>query len=231
MRFSPTRSRDYLSLFPLALALAAALLAACSSGGPADDTCQSAPAEKAVSDSSAAMARVERFRFKLTHDTGSTAVGGGLTDRLQLKAEADFGRVFVKVEAIVIEGQTWMTNPLTGNWSELAPEDSPFGFLDPPTFVANILGEVVDVCYFESDQSKSGPIVVQGKAASEQFATLVGVVEPGSTLDVTMWLDRDTDTLVKTRITGKLQPEDDESYVRVIELSDFDASIAIEPPL
>lgn len=221
------------------LALVTAALAACSSG-PSDDTCQVEPAEEVLAQSRAAMREVERFQFSLTHPEGATAVGGGLTvrradgavigsERLQLEAEADFGRLFVRVEAIVIDGQTWMTNPLTGNWGEIEPEESPFGFLDPPVVVANILGEVSEVCYFESDQSDDSTVIT-GKVASEALAPLVGAVAPGSVLDVRLTFDSETSRLTVSRIAGKLQDEDEESFVRLIELSGFGSNITIEPP-
>ena len=227
-------------LVPLAFAVAA--LAACSSSGPADDTCQVEPAEDILAKSRVAMAQVESFNFKLTHPEGATAIGGGLTvskaegsvigsEKMQLKAEANLGRAFVKIQAIVIDGQTWMTNPLTENWAPLAPEDSPFSFLDPPRLVSNILGEVTNACYVESEQSGGDSIVITATVPSEALAPLVGVVQEGSTLNVRLTFDKETSTLTSARISGQLQVEDEADYVRLIELSDFDSNIVIEPPL
>lgn len=232
--------KGLVTFFLIPIALSAIVIAACSSE-PSDDTCQTPPAEDIVAKSQFAMANVESFNFKLTHPEGATSVGGGLTvrnaegsvigsQRMQLEAEADLGRLFVRVEAIVIQGETWMTNPITGNWNKLAPNDSPFGFLDPPVLVSNILGDVSEACYFESDQSDD-EVVITAKVASESMAPLVGVVQEGSTLDVRLTFDRETSTLTSARITGILQMEDEANFVRLIELSDFDSEITIEPPL
>lgn len=240
MRTFFTPGRGLVTFLLVPFAVTAMVIAACSSETP-DDTCQTAPAEEIVAKSQIAMANVESFNFKLTHPEGATSVGGGLTvrnaegsvigsERMQLEAEADLGRLFVRVDAIVIQGETWMTNPITGNWNRLAPNDSPFGFLDPPVLVSNILGDVSDACYFESDQSDD-EVVITANVVSEVMAPLVGVVQEGSTLEVRLTFDRQTSTLTSARISGILQVEDEVDFVRLIELSDFDSEIVIEPPL
>ncbi len=222
-------------------AIALAIFVACGSGDDATPTPESIFPPQALENTRAAMAEVPEFEFKLTHPKGSTSLPGGLSLRsatgavivprqLSVSAGADLGRLFVKVDAVVIDGETWMTNPLTRNWASIAPEDSPFSFLDPVQLVTDVLDSTTDPAY-PADSSSDGEIILlDGKVPSEALRALVGTVLPGEILDVRMHVDRGTSLLHTAVITGRLQPEDEADYVRRIDF-EFDGDISIEPPL
>jgi len=187
-----------------------------------------------------AMAGLDSFSFELTHESGHTTLSGALelnkagglvtTNGLDLKAEATIGRAFVRVEAVVIDEQTWMTNPLTGNWSEIPPEESPFSFLDPVRLVADILGSTQNAVYPEV-QPGNGVLQIHGNIPAEALISLVGSVEPGAVTDVVLSLEPETYRLKKVVITGVAQPEDEPGTIRVIDLTDFNVETTLEPPI
>ena len=197
------------------------------------------PAE-VVALSQHAMSALDSFSFQLTHDVGHTTLSGALqltragglvaTNGLDLEAEANIGRAFVRVEAVVIGEQTWMTNPLTGVWSEIAPEDSPFSFLDPVKLVADILGDTEQATY-PTDSSSAGNVIVIGTIPAESLAALVGSVDPTAVPNVELTLDSNSKRLNKIVITGVVQPEDESNTIRVITLSEFDQQVSLEPPI
>jgi hypothetical protein len=197
-------------------------------------------AELAVEQSKVAMAALDSFNFELTHDSGFTTLSSALqlsrasgivaTDSLDLEAEANIGRAFVRVEAVVIRDRTWMTNPLTGVWSEIAPEDSPFSFLDPVKLVADILGATQNPAY-PFDGESTGEITVTGSIPAPTLAALVGTVNPDAVPSVELTLDPANYVLKKIIISGNVQPEDEPNTVRVITLSEFDKPVSIEPPI
>lgn len=197
-------------------------------------------ASEAVNQSKAAMAALESFSFELTHDSGFTTLSSSLRlsrasgivalDGLDLEAEANIGRAFVRIEAVVIDEQTWMTNPLTGVWSEIASEDSPFSFLDPVKLVADILGETQQPVYPRDDES-TGDITVTGSIPAPTLAALVGRVDPDAVPNVELTLDQASYVLKRIIISGNVQPEDEPDTVRVITLSEFDKPVSIEPPI
>jgi hypothetical protein len=186
------------------------------------------------------MAALDSFNFELTHDSGFTTLSSALqlsrasgivaTDSLDLEAEANIGRAFVRVEAVVIRDRTWMTNPLTGVWSEIAPEDSPFSFLDPVKLVADILGATQNPAY-PFDGESTGEITVTGSIPAPTLAALVGTVNPDAVPSVELTLDPANYVLKKIIISGNVQPEDEPNTVRVITLSEFDKPVSIEPPI
>ncbi|MDE0592753.1 MAG: LppX_LprAFG lipoprotein [Dehalococcoidia bacterium] len=198
-------------------------------------------AAEVVELSKTSMGNIDSFSFQLTHDSGHTTLSGALqltlaggfvaTDGLDLEAEASIGRLFVKVEAVVIEEQTWMTNPITGVWSEIAPEDSPFAFLDPVKLVADILGDTQQATYAKDDQASNGDIEISGKIPAKSLAALVGYVNPDAIPNVVLTIDSSSNLLKKIIISGVVQSEDEPGTIRVITLSDFDEPSTIEPPI
>lgn len=236
----------------LAVALAVFVAVGCSkSSGTEADSVRAEPiatttpvptvtAPEAVALSHDAMAELASFRFELTHDSGFTALAGGLElsrasglvaqNGLDLEAEAKIGRAFVRIEAIVIDEQTWMTNPLTGAWSEIPPEESPFSFLDPVKLVADILGDTRDAVYLDSPNSND-ELTITGRLPATTLAALVGSVDPDAVPAVTLSLSAKTYLLNKIVIFGVAQREDDENTIRVITLSEFDKPVSLEPPI
>ena len=246
------RARQILKTLLLAAALAVFVAVGCSksSGTEAesarrDPTATTPPvptvtAPEAVALSRDAMAELASFSFELTHDSGFTALAGGLElsraggvvaqNGLDLEAEAKIGRAFVRIEAMVIDERTWMTNPLTGAWSEIPPEESPFSFLDPVKLVADILGDTRDTAYLDSPGSNN-ELTITGRIPATTLAALVGTVDPDAVPAVTLLLDAETYLLNKIVISGVAQPEDDENTTRVITLSEFDKPVSLRPPI
>ncbi|MDG0866203.1 LppX_LprAFG lipoprotein [Candidatus Lucifugimonas marina] len=196
-------------------------------------------ATEAVELARKSMADLQSFSFQLTHDSGHTTLSGALeltravglvaTNGLDLEAEANIGRAFVRVEAVVIGEQTWMTNPLTGVWSEIAPEDSPFSFLDPVKLVADILGDTQNSAY--PDSHATDELQILGTIPAQSLAALVGTVDPEANPEVVLFISPNNNLLQKIVINGIVQPEDEAGTIRVITLSEFDKQVSLEPPI
>lgn len=199
-------------------------------------------ATETIALSRAAMIALDSFNFQLTHESGHTTLSGALQltragglvaiNGLDIEAEANIGRAFVKVKAVVIGEQTWMTNPLTGVWSEIAAEDSPFSFLDPVKLVADILGDTQQAAYSSDSKSASaGDLIVTGTIRAQSLAALVGSVDLDAVPSVVLTLDLRNKRLKKIVISGPVQPEDESDTIRVITLSEFDEPVSLEPPI
>jgi hypothetical protein len=238
----PKRIRTIsLSLGAVALLTLLGVFAGCGSDAPVATVAPpQVTAQEAVELSKSAMGNLDSFSFELTHDSGFTTLSSSLEltrasgivsqGGLDLEAEANIGRAFVRVEAIVIDEQTWMTNPLTGVWSEIPPEDSPFSFLDPVKLVADILGETQGP-FFGGLLGSGGEITVTGKIPATTLAALVGRVDPDAVPDVVLTIDSSDYLLNKIIISGNVQPEDEPDTIRVITLSEFDKPVSLEPPI
>ena len=243
------RARQVLNALALVAAITVAVVAAAGCSKTPEPPAESVSARsaeptvtapEAVAKSRNAMAELDNFRFELTHDSGFTSLSGGLEltraeglvtqNGLDIEAEAKIGRAFVRVEAIVIDDRTWMTNPLTGAWSEIPPEDSPFSFLDPVKLVADILGDTQGATYQEKPRADAD-LTITGRIPATTLAALVGVVDPDAVPAVTLTLSAGTYLLKKIVIVGVTQPDDDENTTRVISLSEFDNTVSLKPPI
>ncbi len=227
--------------------LAVGGLVACAQDPPPTPTVVPTPtpepirAYEVVANAAAAMGQVSSFRFRLTHPAGSTELLGGLAleradgafvtpDQLSVEADAYLGTLFVGVEAIVIGNQHFITNPLSGEWSEVSPEDSPLSFLNPAGLIANILGLVREADY--ASLPKPGEdLVIEAVISSYALSPLVGDVIEGVDLDLVLTFDPASFVLKSARISGLLQEPDEPDAVRLVELTDFNSEIEIVPPI
>ena len=151
-------------------------------------------------------------------------------DQLSVMADAQLAGIFVGVEAVVLGDRHFMTNPLSGEWAELSPEESPFAFLDISGLIANILG-LVRQSEYVSQPVPGEEIVIQAVIRSYALASLVGDVVEGLDLDLVLTFDPDTFVLKSARISGRLQEGDEPSAVRLVELTDVNTDIEIKPPI
>jgi hypothetical protein len=227
--------------------LAVGGLVACAQDPPPTPTVVPTPtpepirAYEVVANAAAAMGQVSSFRFRLTHPAGSTELLGGLAleradgafvtpDQLSVEADAYLGTLFVGVEAIVIGNQHFITNPLSGEWSEVSPEDSPLSFLNPAGLIANILGLVREADY--ASLPKPGEdLVIEAVISSYALSPLVGDVIEGVDVDLVLTFDPASFLLKSARISGLLQEPDEPDAVRLVELTDFNSEIEIVPPI
>ncbi len=188
------------------------------------------------------MAALDSFRFRLTHRSGATVLPGGFAvneaegtvdnpDRLALTADTVFGGAFIKIDAVVLPDVTYMTNPLTRNWNEIAPEESPFAVFDPSGLIADILAQVESNHFAGESPIVDGRYRLAGTIPGEALRALVGDVEPGRVLEYEMSIDPAAFHMLEVRLIGALNPQEVEGVDRTIELSEFDAPVTIEPPI
>ncbi len=198
-------------------------------------------AEDILVQASDAMSAASSFSFVMSHPSGTTSLPGGLfltradgavvsPDRLVVNAEANYGRVFVNVSGIVIGEKAYMTNFLTGAWSRVAPEDSPFAFLDPVSLVSDLITKV-EAPRFGGDAGVAGATVITGTMPAKPFEALVGTVDETRTVAVRLTFDAETLLLKQVLIEGALQVEDGPRASRLVEFSMYGENIAIEPPV
>ena len=189
-----------------------------------------------------AIAALESFHFRLTHSSGMTVLPGGFAvrdaegtidnpDRLALTSDTVFGGVFIKIDVVVLPNVTYMTNPLTGNWNEITPEESPFAVFDPSGLIADILEQVESNQFAGESPVVDGLYRLSGTIPGGALRGLVGDVESGRTLKYQMSIDPTAFHMLEVRLIGALNPSEDAGVDRTIELSQFDVPVNIESPI
>ena len=178
--------------------------------------------------------------FLLEHENGFTEALGGLEltrvegaiteTGMSIAAEANLGRIYIEVEAILIGTNTWLTNPLTGEWELLPDEQNPIGFLQPIAAVKGVLEGLTEAEYIEPPEPGKDYRITSPLRA-EALKPLLGEIIPDSTGVAEVVIDHESFEMKSARIAGALQINDNEQTVRILEMSRYGEEFVIEQPI
>lgn len=190
------------------------------------------------------MAELSSFRFKLSHPRGVTRLPGGIAleradgsvvapDSYEISAEASFGRSLIKLSAVVIGTDTYITNPLTGAWIKASGRDSPLSAANPAELIGEMLRSVEALEYSETPGA-NGEYAIKGRASPAVLQSFVGAAADERMIEVLLTVDASTFYVKRVRLTGGVtesEPAEPSETVREFRLFDFNSSIQIRPPL
>ena len=178
--------------------------------------------------------------FLLEHENGFTEALGGLEltrvegaiteTGMSITAEANLGRIYIEVDAILIGTSTWLTNPLTGEWELLPNEENPIGFLQPIAAVRGVLEGLTAAEFIEPPEPGTDYLMTSPLKA-EALKSLLGEIIPDGTGVAEVVIDHKTFEMKSARITGALQIRDSETTVRILEMSRYGEEFVIEQPI
>jgi hypothetical protein len=205
-----------------------------------------------------AMLALNSFHFKLETVEGKTV----FQDALELKTvEGDVVRptnfqasvavnlaiLDVTLEAVSVDGNIWVKNPIGGGDSfiQVTGEGSdfelpPMEFLNPDSLVQRALTYLENLQIEGTEEIDGQELTVMtgtfdpaqvmstGTPTAPESMILSAASQP---LDVKLWID-DQDRLVRIEFDGALFAfeEDSGRLVRRITFSEFDSAVTIEPP-
>lgn len=215
--------------------LAAVLLSACGEDEPA--VSPSTLLERAA-------VRIEEahsFRFLLEFEGGSAEILRGLQmrraegafaglDSLEAQVLVAAGPIDARVDIRVVDGESWMTNPLSQRW-ERTPL-SVASLFDLSTGVTALMRSAQNPRHAGADAIDGVPVRrIEGDLPSERFTLLP--VPPGQTLQASAWIGTQDDLVRRLEVRGHGAPfantSTTEGKVR-ITLSRFDEPVVIEAP-
>jgi hypothetical protein len=232
--------RSHLLLLLLVLA---SLAAAC---GSSEEPTSTLPpdAEVVLEVSAEAMGSVQSVRFKIERSGAPVYIDNLDTLNFAL-AEGQFaapssanavvtlavGNINAQIGAIAIDGQTWLTNPITGEWDE-APSGYDF---DPATLFDPELGwrpllasGLSDVEWIGETTKNSEPRYhIRALADEDRVALILAGLIRRQPVDLDMWIDPETGYVREAELSTVHEGQTSDWY---IEFSEFDAPIEIAPP-
>lgn len=226
---------------PVLLALAAivALTAACNG----DETVEvpDIDAREVLDQSAERMEALESFAFEVEHENGTTEIVGGLgmvsatgavqgTERMRLEVEARFANTNIQSGLVILPGESYLQNPITGRWQRQDDLDIS-EFFDPASGVTALMRGTTAVEVVGSEAV--GGVDCYQLEATLDSADLVGFVgnaEPGREVTAHLWVGVDDLLVRRIELAGPLAPDDAGDIVRRITLSDFDADVEITAP-
>ena len=184
------------------------------------------------------MESLTSFHFRLRHKSGNTPLLRNLAideaegdvikpDQLSTDFNGVFGGFAIKSSLVTLGDDSYMTNPLTGQWEGVPTEISPLGFFNPSEGIAAMLKQV-EPTGLRPD--RDGVHRVNGRLPAEALSPLLGGTVKGAIVDVELEIDKVEYYLVKVTIAGRVTELEPDGTVRVIELSRFNEPLVIEAP-
>ena len=222
----------------LAASLMAVALAGCAFGSSPEPTPTPVSPDVLLAESGAAMSALRSFRFSLAHNKDGTPLADNLTvseaegavvspDRITVEFSGTFGSFSIRSGIVSIGADSYMTNPLTGEWESVASGVSPLAFFDPQSGVGAMMRSVENPTLASvSDDA----FVVAGDLAVSVLAPILGGAATDGDVRAELTIAADTRLLEKAVIEGRVTADETDGLIRTIELWDFDAPISIEPP-
>jgi lipoprotein LprG len=132
----------------------------------------------------------------------------------------------VELGAISIGDRTWLTNPLSGAWGELAPGVgfNPAVVFDPSQGWAPLLADLGGVTVVGRENGRDH---LTGTIPADRVKSLTAGLVGDQAVTLGLWLDPGDGHILRAELatTGDSGVTD-----WVIELSEFDKPVTIEPP-
>ena len=185
---------------------------------------------------------LQSVSFVLEHTVGATVLTSGIEmrraygnvvipGRFDVTVEAQAGNLYIELGAASIDGVTYMTNPITGQWAETPPESIPINLVTLGSTLAGIVEAVrAPELRGESVLDGAGVYQISGGIRSEDLRELVPNAAAGYAVGLEVWLEREGGMLRRATITGRVTGDDAAEAQRVLTLDDVNRAITITPP-
>ena len=228
----------------LALSTLLALLSACSQ----QPTATPMPSPTPVDPKAELRRTVERLlalesvSFVLEQTVGATTLSPGIEmnraygtvivpGKFDVTVEAEVANLYVELGMASIDGVSYMTNPITGQWAVVPAESIPINLLTLGSTLAGVV-EAVQWPELLGKSALDGVDVyhIRGSILSEDLLELVPGADEGYPVMLEMWMEQQSGTLLKATITGQVTDDDVPDALRVLTLDNINQPATIEPP-
>jgi hypothetical protein len=226
------------------LIVATTLLASACAGETETATTLAPEPDVVLAAAASAMGSVDYVLFKI--ERGGAPVYIDPLDTLNFsKAEGQFaapssanavvtlqvGNLNAQIGAVAIDGNTWLTNPITGAW-----EDAPEGYdFDPTTLFDPELGwrpllaeGLSDVVWIGEEERDNEPRYhIRATADEDRVALILAGLINKQAVDLDMWIDPETGYVREAELSTVFEGQTSDWS---IEFSEFDKPVEITPP-
>jgi LppX_LprAFG lipoprotein len=225
--------RDALKL----LAIAGVGLVACKPAKPPALT-----AADIIQNSSVALKAVKAVHFKLAATGGMMSIGTGLVaksiegdvvqpDRLKGTAVSTFGKVTVEISFVVIGANQFITNPITKQWQALPATNAAPNLLDPDKGAASLISQATNLTKLDNHTVGGTDCYhLTATIPASLVAGLVGAAGGTSLLASEIWIATSDSLPRQINLAGPVTSDEPPAIQRILELSNFNESITIDPP-
>ena len=216
------------------------------SGQPSSPAPTQAPVspEALLRDVAAQVRSLESASFVLDHQAGSTVLSPGLVmnrvsgdmetpDKVHLVVEAELvsPKAYVELEMVGVEDRFYTSDPVTGEWRQIPPEERPLNYNNLAATLADIIVSVQTPIYLEMRNADGfASTGLEGTVRSEDLAALIPGASEGLDVAVELWLDEKDGTLRQVVLTGPVLSTDAPETVRRLTLDNLNEPVDISIP-
>ena len=226
-------------------AVACAVLGAACGGDDGEPEGEPLPAdaETIIAASAAAMGEVTSVRFEIERsgapvyiDSFESLTLERIVGRFAAPTSADAaltvtvdGSLTTKLGAVAIDDMVWLSNPVTGEFEELAPgyDLDPSTFFDPEGGWRPLLAEFDDVVLVGSEYRGGQRYHLRGVAPAERIENVTAGLVEDQDVEIDLWVRRDTGLVTAVELSTRV---DDDVTDWVLELSGYGDDFTIEAP-
>lgn len=155
-------------------------------------------------------------------------------DRVWTEFQAEVVGRAITLQLITIADQTWLTNILTGAWGAAPTEFAyrPDVLFDTQNGIGPVMGRVEDVQRLEDAVLDDRPVYhLRAEVEESVIGPLTYYTLKGSPVVVDLWIDQETDDLLRVQLTEPRTTDKPNPAVWTLDLSDHGEQVTIEPPL
>jgi len=227
------------ALLPICGLLALMCLQTACGGGDASNV---PDAKQLLSDAQAAIQKAKSYHFNLVAENPGTtdnvvvkdADGDVLVpDKLQAQGDVLLLGNAAQVKLIAIGDKQYITDPITGQWTQAPGVFDPRKLSNPQTGIAAILGHIQNPST-PTDSNVDGTACwsTSGKLDAQYVAAITGSETPaGSTVDVTTCIGKSDKLPYLFKMNGVATQGDSDKTVRTFKLSKYNEDLTIKAPI
>jgi hypothetical protein len=221
------------------------VLVALAAGCGGDDADEGPTGAEIVAQAADAFANTESFHLvydlvnapaggsglRLTHAAGDVAVSAGEQTGIELAVAGTFSGIPLESELVIVEGDGFLKDPLTGTWRELDVTQVPGAFFDLLQGVPAVLRSVRDV--ERTGEEQVGGVAtyrLRGKITARNLAKFLGNSPSDRLVPVELWVGQDDSLIRRIEVEGPVEEGEPEDVTRRVDLSEFGKSVEIERP-
>ncbi len=152
--------------------------------------------------------------------------------RTEFKIEA-LGQVTVSIKLIIINGEWWTTDLITGKWGP-SPADfeyDPSVLFDNQGGIGPVMDRVTDAQRLDDEEVDDRDAYhIQATVSDDIIDSLTYHTLQGAPITVDLWIDKETNDLLRARLAEPPDQEAGEPSVWTLDLFDHGADITIDAP-
>lgn len=138
---------------------------------------------------------------------------------------------FVEVEMMAVGEQAFLKLSKDAPWAPLPLDQVPFNFAGLGVTLSDLLAVLEDAAITGRESLEgSRAIRVEGTLGSDDLSDLITSVDPGLSVNLTLWFDEADHALQQIRIAGQIYADDAPETVRVLTIEGIDVPVEIQLP-